>query len=493
MSNLKETIDTNFLSRFKDTNITNNDKDEKQAVKQPCKYFNTKTGCKNGAMCKFLHESIENWRSIIKVKLSPEEEIREEIKFAIINRSLNDIFKKMVTSNDDYQKYYSEMEKQFRGVATWKLIKRSIKTDLINTIHSKNVELDDGILPYGYIPLCLFFIFSGLSWKIFDGASDNVSQFEIESYIDEVIDIVSGMYSNEDYRDIIKTVTLYCNPSTYATLGHIVTSNLCDTIMSHIKNQLSPEDFNTFLEQKTNKDETLRDWFEENKENNNEKNMQRYKWKYENLIKNARGNTDKLALAKKIYDYNIAKITHKSKIFSLEIFNISDTVIQRKVFISSQVDYDKLFNTELSNLLLSENRFGKPYNQQIFIKLINWIRMYFNMNDEKINIIFSKIPSNLCNSDQLIKQCKEYKCIQNLWTYILSTISFDTPFSYCSPILNEFFKEINIGIREAYIGEYIHKVQFIYNSLTSENKILFINNIMSSSILDEIKCLFKNF
>ena len=79
------------------------------------------------------------------------------------------------------------------------------------------------------------------------------------------------MYSDEDYKEIIRTVTLYCNPTTYATLGHITTSNLCDTIMSHIKKQLSPEDFNTFLEQKTNKDETLRDWFEENKENNNTK------------------------------------------------------------------------------------------------------------------------------------------------------------------------------------------------------------------------------
>jgi hypothetical protein len=301
------------------------------------------------------------------------------------------------------------------------------------------------------------------------------------------------MYSNEDYKEIIRTVTLYCNPTTYATLGHITTSNLCDTIMSHIKKQLSPEDFNTFLEQKTNKDETLRDWFEENKENNNEKNMQRYKWKYDGLIKNARGNTEKLALAKKIYDYNISKIEHKSKIFSLEIFNISDTIVQRKVFVSSEVDYNKLFNAELNNLLLSENRFGKPYNQQIFIKLVNWIRMYFDMNNEKLNMIFSKIPSNLCNSDQLIKQCKEYKCIQNLWNYTLSTISFDTPFSYCSPLLNEFFKEINIGIREAYIGEYIHASQSIYSALTSENKILFIKNIMSSSIVDEIKLLFRNF
>jgi hypothetical protein len=308
MSNSEKTGDLNFLSRFNGTNTTSDDKNDKRSIRQPCKYFNTKSGCKNGSMCKFLHESIDNWRNIIKAELSPEEEIREEIKFAIINRQLNDIFKKMVTSNDDYQKYYSDMEKQFRGVATWKLMKKSIKVELINTIHSKNVELDDGILPYGYIPLCLFFIFSGLSWKIFDGASDNASQFEIESCIDEVIDIVSGMYSNEDYKENIRTVTLYCNPTTYATLGHITTSNLCDTIMSHIKKQLSSEDFNTFLEQKTNKEETLRDWFEENKENNNEKNMQRYKWKYDGLIKNARGNTEKLALAKKIYDYNISKI-----------------------------------------------------------------------------------------------------------------------------------------------------------------------------------------
>lgn len=480
MSNLNTDL-RNIFSNVKNTN-----------VKTQCKYYNTKIGCKNGSSCKFLHESVDNWRNISKPELSPEEQIEDDIKIAIKNKSLNEIFNKMVISNDDYKKYYNDIEKQFRGVASWKLIKKSIKNDLFLTIKSRNVEIDDGILPYGYIPLCLFFIFNGLSWKIFDGAQDNASQFEIEACIDEVIDIVSGMYSNEEYKDIIKTLTLYCNPHTYATIGHILVSNLCDTIMSHIKKQLPIEDFKEFSEQKTNEDKTMSDWFEYNK-NDNTKILKRYKRKYENLVKNARGDIEKLKLAEKIHTYNVSKIEHKIRIFSLEIFNVSSEVIERKRYTTPDIDYNKLFNSALNNLLLTENKFGVPYNQQIFIKLINWIRMYFNTNDEKLYEIFSKIPSNLSNSDQFIKQCKEYNCIQNLWNYTLSKISFDTPFSHCSGILNEFFKEINIGMKEAYIGEYIHKMQSIYNNASSENKIIFIKNIMSSSIKDEIKLLFNKF
>ena len=47
-----------------------------------CKFYNTKDGCKNGTSCKFLHETPDNWRTIVKKEFSPEEQIVEEIKSA---------------------------------------------------------------------------------------------------------------------------------------------------------------------------------------------------------------------------------------------------------------------------------------------------------------------------------------------------------------------------------------------------------------------------
>ena len=54
-------------------------------------------------------------------------------------------------------------------------------------------------------------------------------------------------------------------------------------------------------------------------------------------------------------------------------------------------------------------------------------------------------------------------------------------------------KELNKGIRQAYIGEYIHKIQSIYTSLSSDNKIILLNNLMSSSLSDDIKVNFKEY
>jgi len=262
MSNLDNTI----MDLDNSNNTRNFNLEVNKNKKQQCKYFNTKNGCKNGSSCSYSHILNKNWRDNVKIELSPEEEIEEEIKFAIINKSLNNIFKKMLSSNEDYNKYYWDMEKQFRGIAIWKLIKKSIKKDLIDSIYCRDVEIDiklddgtvdQGILPYGYIPLCLFFIFNGLAWKIFDGAKDLSSHLEIESCINDVIDIISSLYTNEEYKDVIKTMILYCNPVTYATIGHISTGYLCDSILSHIKTQLSQEDFDDFVSKTTSDNQTI--------------------------------------------------------------------------------------------------------------------------------------------------------------------------------------------------------------------------------------------
>ena len=473
---------TNEVREF-NLNIRNN-------VKQQCKFYNTRVGCKN-KNCPFLHVSIDNWRNIIKTELSPDEQILEEIRIAICNNSLNDIFKKMLSSYDDYKKYYYNMEKEFRGIAVWKLQKKSIEKNLISTIASHNVEIDiklddgsidNGILPYGYIPLCLFFIFNGIAWKIFDGSPDNQTQLETESCLNEIIDIISKMYPKNEYKEIIKTMILYCNPESYATIGHISIGYLCDLVLSHIKSQLSIEQFENFLNEKTKDNETCRNWLDYNN-NNNENILNRYKYKYDKSVKNAKNNIEKLSLAKKIYEYNISTFNKKIDIINIEIFSKNE----RKKF-SINVDVNEKFNNALNSLILNENKFGIPYCQKTIIKLISLIQLSFtDTYDDKIKLILDKIPANLFNSDQLIKQFKEYGYITSLWKYTLNTISFDKPFSFCPPLLYEFFKETNNGIKEAYIGEYIHMVMSIIKGLSEEDKSSFFDYINTSSLSNDIK------
>jgi len=482
--NTNNTNEGNQVREF-NLNITNN-------KKQQCKFFNTKMGCKN-RNCSFLHITIDNWRNIIKTELSPEEQISEEVKLASKTNSMNDIFKKMCTSNDDYKKYYFEVEKIFRGIAVWKLEKISIEKNLINTIDSRNVEInikledgsiDNGILPYGYIPLCLFFIFNGIAWKLFDGAPDSQTQRETESCLDEIIDIISKIYSKEEYKEIIKTMILYCNPESYATIGHISIGYLCDIVLIHIKSQLSLEEFEIFLNEKTKDDETCRNWLDWNIENNNEYILKRYKYKYDRSIQIAKNNIEKQAKAKKIYDFNILTFNKKINIINIEIFSKGE----RKRIIMKEIDVNQRFNDALNLLMGQENKFGRPYNQTIFTKLISLINHSFKDTvDEKIKLILEKIPANLFNGNQLIIQFKENDYITNLWKYTLSTISMKNPMSFCPPLLHEFFKESNNGIKEAYIGEYIHMTLSLIKDLSEENKLLFFESINTSSLSHYIK------
>ena len=482
-------------------NKLNNSNEEKQVRefnieinnnKKQCTFFNTKGGCKN-KNCTFLHISNDNWRNIIKTELSPEEQISEEIKLAINNQSLNNIFKKMTSSSEDYNKFYWDLEKHFRGIAIWKLEKKSIKKKLISTISSRDVEIDikledgsidNGILPYGYIPLCLFFIFNGFTWNIFNGSSDNQSQSEIESCLDEIIDIISSMYSREEYKEIIKIMILYCNPETFATLGHISIGNACDSVLRHIKSELSLEEFEHFLSHKTKDDETCRDWFDYNK-NKNDYMIKRYTDKFNRAIKYAKNDNEKLAKIKKIYEYNISTLNRKLDIINTEIF----TKGERKKTIYNHVDVNIEFNDYLDKLILIENKYGIPYNPPIFCVLISLIKSFFvDTFDDKIKLILDKIPNNLSNGDNLINQFKEYGYITKLWKYTLNTISFDKPFSFCPSLLDEFFQEPNKGFREAYIGEYIHKTLSLIKDLSEVNKLIFFKNINSSFLSDNIKC-----
>jgi hypothetical protein len=485
---LNEQNETNIVN-FREFNIDENETNKNKTI---CKFFNSKMGCKNGNKCKFLHESEDNWRKIIKKELSPEEQISEEVKLAISNGSLNDIFYKMVSSIDEYEKYYSTLDWQFKNIINWKANKKSIKKELFDTLEKRDVIIDNGILPFGYIPLSMYFLFLAFSWKLFDGAHDYTSQRNIEVYFDEIIDCVSSYYSFDEYKEIIKIMIGYVNPSNYATVGHMITEYFADKLIYHIKEQLSAEDFCTFLKEETKKNQTMKDWFDFNN-NNKTVILNKYKYKYEKEIKYMKNNEEKykteLALAKQKYEYNLSTIDTKIKYFYDAIFNQSRS---SSPTFNINIDYDKLFNTKLEKLLKLENKFGIPYDQEVMITLLNWIPMFYsNCVDEKINMILNKLPSSLFNYNKLIDQFKSYGYIVQLWNHTLSTITKNKPFSYCTELLLEFFKEEKKGIREAYLGEYLNKLTTLYETLNTNERIEFIQLISCSKLPDTIKLKFN--
>jgi hypothetical protein len=284
----------------------------------------------------------------------------------------------------------------------------------------------------------------------------------------------------------------YVNPSNYTTVGHMITEYYADKLICHIKEQLSEEDFSTFLKEKTKKNQTMKDWFDFNNDNKTVI-LDKYKYKYEKEIKYMKNNEEKykteLALAKQKYEYNLSTIDTKIKYFYDAIFNQSRS---SSPTFTANIDYDKLFNSKLDNLLKSENKFGIPYDQEVMITLLNWIPMFYsNCTEEKINMILDKLPSNLFNCNKLIDQFKRFGYIVQLWNHTLSTITKNKPISYCTELLLEFFKEEKKGIREAYFGEYINKLTIIYETLNTHERNEFIQLICTSKLPDSIKLKFN--
>jgi len=443
--------------------------------KSPCAFFNKPGGCKNGSKCTFLHET-NNWREIKPIELTPENEIDNGIR----NGSLNIIFNKMVTSYDDYEKYYKILEWKFRPIAIWRLQKKSIKKNILDTLVSRDLEITNGILPYGYIPLCLYFICNALSWNYFNGEKDYRSLCQIDGCFDEIEDCISKLYDKDEFKDVIKEMTNYTNPKNNASILHVITDNLDLKMLEFIKTNISKEDFNNLMNQKTlNDNKTPKDWFEYN---TIEKLLERCTFKYNNAIKRSKDNND-AEIALQIYNFNKSTVNDKRTQYYNAVFK-DDTLPRRIRHISS--DESNRFETCLNDLFLSETKLGIPHKQSGLIQLLSLINLSFKDNiDKKIHQIALKLPSNLFTTDIFIRQFKEYKYITNLWNSLMKTITIEQFLTICPTLLIEFFKESQLGIREAYIGEYIQKIQEFYN--TSSNKEQFMTNIQSSVLLTEIK------
>jgi len=451
---------------------------ESNNKKKLCNFFKTPKGCKNGAMCKFAHEDT-NWRET--VELSPEEKLKDEVIKAIRYGTSSDIFNKMLSSEEDYNKYYNLVENQFRGIAIWKLQNKSINKNLFQTLEHFNIPFgEDSYLPYGYMPLCLHFLFAGLAWKTFDGSTDIAGYRAIEGCIDEIIDSISTIYK-EEYKDVLKMTAQYCNPKYGDNIAHTAAYFLCDKILYHIKEQLSPEDFNELIMENNVENQNVRQVFE-SRRSEIEKLKEAYKYKYESNIRRAGNNFDDKKKAEQMYEFNLSDLNRKIKYFEDQFFIEYERV--KFKFVAN--DVEARFNTLLSTLLKAPNKFGIPYERGILIELFNQINMNFKDKvDEKINIILSKIPNNLFNVDQLIKDFKEKGYTEHLWKFTMNSINEDTPLSFCQPLLHEFFKA-SVGLREACMGEYIMKLQNIYDNLKADKKIEFSDLLTSSKLEVEI-------
>jgi len=408
-----------------------------------CRFMSSKSGCKNGKSCKFSHNvaEVENWR--LKADLSPKELIKEEVNKAVQYNNLNELFKKMLSTEENYNKYFSAVESKFYNISIWKLHKKSINKEIFDNIKKDEVKLGDVILPYGYMPLCLYFLFQGIAAKIYNEGSYEQNIREMEECFDEIIDYTATKYKDQ-YINVLKMVAEYSNPSYDYNIIKTSTYYFCDKIIQQYKMDLSNEDYKLLMN-----DEVKKIFDDRSKDIDNIK--KKYEYKFGSI---------KDADSEKNLNFCVSDIERKIKLFKFSFFEESSRPKIFKITMKPIEQYNKL----LEKILNETNKFGTPYNQVILGQLLSLIKMYFtDSTEEKINLILSKLPKDISNAYLLIKDFKSNDNISYLWSYIKNSITLENILSICPPILYEFFKEEVRGIREAYIGEYMTTFEYIYS------------------------------
>jgi hypothetical protein len=421
----------------------------------------------------------------------------------------------MLTNPDDYTKYYKTMNLHFRNIAVWKLEKKSIRKNLIDTLTKTKIrDIQDG--QYGYIPFCYHFIINGLVWRSFMGGSAIIPNYEIKSAItidmdinsciDEITDLMSILYEDKNaYSEIIKLTTEYVNPHTYETILHSSTYHLCNVIVLHIKQQLKEytinnlkknhtaeqisklsenvlnEHFNTLLLEKNKYNENILDVY--NYRNNTKEEMiNKYNQIYDKnktFALRQKNSTELIEHAKVMLKYSIDSLNLKLTSFHNDIFN--QTKYQHKKVLT--VDYNAIFNNKLKDILKSENKLGVPCDIDLLQDLINFINMNFsNSKEDKINKILSQLPKNLMNADKVKDMFNEKNMIDFLWSYVINSVTIENPLSSCPSILYECMNEEKIGIRESYIGEFFKRIQDITDFLSKDEKTNIIKLLLDSNL-----------
>ena len=317
---------------------------------------------------------------------------------------------------------------------------------------------------------------------------------------------MSILYEDKNaYSEIIKLTTEYVNSSSYETILHSATYHLCNVIVLHIKQQLKEytinnlkknhtaeqisklsenvlnEHFNTLLLEKNKYNENILDVYNYRKHTKDEminKYNQIYQ-KNETFALRQKNSTELIEHAKLMLKYSIDSLNSKLTSFHNDIFN--ETKYQHRVVL--RIDYNSIFNNKLKNILKSENKLGVPCDIDLLQDLINFITTNFNdSKEEKINQILSQLPKNIMNADKVKDMFNEKNMIDFLWLYIINSVTIQNPLSSCPLILYEFMNEEKIGIREAYIGEFLKRIQDITDFLSKDEKSNIIKLLLDSNL-----------
>ena len=513
------------INKLRNFDALNSNKENEEQKKTICKFF-LSGKCNKGDSCQFSH----NLRGELLDVLSPQQLIINEIDDAIKYGNLDAIFYKMLlNNNNEYDKYYNEIHMKFRGIAVMKLKKQSIIKNIIDRISLRNVNLNGVNLKYGYLPFLYHFIIKGFAWNTFEGARNLDEANAISECFLEIINQLQKekvkdstqipKYSASEYDEIIIEACEYVDSELEENMIHTATHYLCDQVVIHIKESfkyvkyrelvkemgaeklaeirktIDQEEFDTMLSEtfdkiildKNNEDKQPIDLFNERKDNK-EATIQKYKDKCQKAIRRAKKQDD-IDCAHEKLAYNLKQLDFKLDIFFRSIFN---TQMKRKKIIMNEINYEDIFDKCTSKLVGVKNvRFGTPINIPVLIDSLSFIRDNIknlqHNNEYYINKIIDQIPSDLLNIGVVIDTIKNFKCIDYLWKRLINSVTLETPTSFCINLLNQFFKESNMGLKEAYCCEYLNILFKLVNSVSDENKIKILETLLSSILVDDIK------
>jgi len=459
-------------------------------TKPICKFF--QAGNCTRSNCDFRHDN--------KLEISSKQKIINDIEIAYKRGRFEDIFENMlINKNGEYELYYNEFHMKFRGYSVMKLSKQSITKTIIDTIPKDNHIM---------MAFLIHFIMNGFSWNTFQGAKDTEENNKVTECFDEIVSQLQKKYTNEEYDSIIIQACDFVDPETQENILMVASHYLCDIVVSHIKdafknikrndlikngsnrltlgeeryNELLSQEFTDFIHNEKNAEGHNAFALYEERANNPEVAYQKYDEKRNKAIIRAKGNKAIIQEANLRYEYNIKQYKIRLSIFYNSIFNEN---IKRKSIVTNAIDYDKLFNAKLPELLGMKSRFGTRCDPNILSTLFHWINNELTTKKEKyMKLIIDKLPSDLLNSREILKLFKDSMLIDYLWSAIINSVSFENPDSKYVTLLNEILmNKEKPGLQEAYVCQYLERII----EFATDKKQEFIEKIMSSQLNKEIK------
>jgi len=485
---------------------------QNESKKTICKFF-LKNSCDKGNNCKYSHNIRDNMTK-------PKDEVTD----AVDNGNLNSIFEKMLSNEEDYKKYYKKLYMRFRGYAVMNLDNKykSIVKDIIDRISLRDVTINGEKLKYGYMPILFHFIMTGFAWNTFQGAGSDTDYQQLIKCFSDVIEQLQKTkvkhyqipkYNDEEYDEMVIEACQYKCPDTYDNAIHVAAHYLCDNVIQHIKDtfksnrirklgedatqklreSMTENEFNNFINKDYNEmlnetnitNQKAEDLFKERKTNRQDA-INKYTEKYEKAKLRAGSNKALITDATNRYEYNIKNFDKKIEMFNNQVFK----VIERKRIIIKDINYDELFNTSLPKLHGFTNRYGIRIDITILSNLLNLINNNLkHKKDENMKLIINSLKNMIMNPKDVIQTFKDMKCLDYLWSAILNSINEDTPVTFSVDLLNVFFSEEQLGLRESYIYQYLEKLSNLSETMSNEEKTVFVGKILSSMIQNNVKSL----